>query len=153
MRGRRAAALAALLVAGTASCTGGDTLTLDDLGAQDLAGWNGPTVADRCSELPRPTSVRSSGCGRGASTGVSNNPQPAGDYVVVLLCEGPGTYRLEATQPADAFDAVEVECSDDDDPAVGPRFTVPEPGIEQMHESFDGEGQNVAMLVRVPDGA
>jgi hypothetical protein len=146
------AVLAALLVAGTAGCTGPDTLTLGELGAPELAGWNGPTVADQCGELPRPTAVRSSGCGRGPSVGQANNPQPPGDYVIVLLCEGPGTYRLEATKPADAFDAFEVECSDDDDPAVGPRFTVPEPGIESMYESFDGENQNVAMLLRVPDG-
>jgi|GEM_PF-1612206 len=149
---RRAAAtvLVALLVAG---CAGGEHLTLDDLDARELAGWNGPTVADQCGELPRPTSGRWAGCGRGPSTGEINSPEPAGDYVIVLFCEPPGTYRLEATKPADAFEAFEVECSDDDDPAIGPRFSVPEQGIESFHDSFDGEAQNVAMLFRVPDGA
>jgi hypothetical protein len=147
-----AMALAALLVAGSAACTAGDRLTFDDLGAPDLAGTNGPNVADQCDQIPRPPGDLGTGCGHGPSTGQYNLPLDPGDYVVVLLCEGPGTYRLEATKPADAFDAFEVECSDDDDPAIGPRFTVPEPGIESMYESFDGENQNVAMLVRVPDG-
>ncbi|GIG20909.1 hypothetical protein Cch01nite_16330 [Cellulomonas chitinilytica] len=144
-------ALAALLAAGLSGCTGGDSLTLADLGAQDLAGLNGPTVADTCDKLPEVRGSQGRGCGRGPSTGTVNVPLAPGDYAVVLLCEAPGTYRIEASTPKGAFDPVEVSCSDDDDPAVSARITVPEPGLTQWHDSFDGEGQSVVQLVRVPE--
>lgn len=144
-------ALVAALACVTTACGPTERVTLDDLGAGSLSGQNGPDVADRCDALPAVPGASSVACGRGSSTGESNSRLTAGDYVVVLLCEAPGTFRLEAARPAEAFDAVEVSCSDDDDPATSPRFTVPDSGVESMHESFDGEGQNVTMIVRVPD--
>ncbi len=147
-----AAALAGALVVLASACAPDDRVTLDDLGAADLAGLNGPTMSEHCDEIPHPDLSRSSTCGRGPTTGEANVPLTPGDYAVVLFCVPPGSYRLEATRPADAFDAIEVDCSDGDDPAISPRFTVPEGGVESMHETFDGEGRSMTMLFSVPDG-
>jgi len=155
MTGRRvwrAATLATALVLLASACAPDARVTLDDLGAADLAGLNGPTMSDHCDEIPRPDRSRSSSCGPGPMTSEVNVPLTQGDYVVVLYCVPPGTYRVEATRPADAFDAVEVDCSDGDDPAISPRFTVGEAGVESMHESFDGHGNSMIMLFSVPDG-
>lgn len=149
---RTARALATTLVLG-AVCHGcaretATAPTLDDLGATALAGLGGDGLRERCTTLPAVPRASMVSCS-GASRAEVRRDLAAGEYVVVLLCDGTGRYRAEAVEPSDGFDPFEVRCSGDD-PTVGAPFTVRDGGVRAWREVLDDGEYFAVLLMRAP---
>ena len=77
--------------------------TLDELGATEFAGLGGPGLHSRCATPPDASEMVNFSCGSAPDTGAVSSALAEGGYAVVLLSDGPDSYRHEATQPVDAF--------------------------------------------------
>lgn len=144
---RLALGVAGVLLA--AGCATDDAPTLADLGADELAGQNGDALDNRCNTLPAPEGTVSIDCSQGAGVpSVGHHGLDAGTYAVVLLCETSGAVTLGATDPADLFDDVVVDCPEGPDPAVTRAFTLDEPTQVTLATTSETSGASAMFVVR-----
>ncbi len=92
-----------------------------------------------------------SACGPAPDSATTTTDLAPGHYAVLVACESPVTYTLEASEPADAFEPVEVRCSGGTDPEVSRRFTVPDSGVSTTTSESTGDGWYFTALLRVSE--
>lgn len=143
-----------VLFCATACGAASDAPSLEDFGAAALGGQGGQNLGDRCGTLPMPESVHGIDCaesdGSADSGSVSDSQLDAGEYGVVLLCDGVESYSVTVEYPEDAAGEFVVPCAEGTDVAVQELFTLEEPGRVTLRSSREGTGYSAAVLVRRP---
>ncbi|GIG41345.1 hypothetical protein [Cellulomonas phragmiteti] len=135
------AAGSALLVMTLAACSPADPFAV-------LDGLGGAGLAERCADgLPEPEGTVTHVCNDGQGGGTVPIDLEAGDYVLVVLCDGDVrdmTVKLAALTPP--VEPAVGECDPQGDPAQAEIGTLDEPTLTEMTMLQHGEG-DVAMFV------